>query len=124
YDGLGRLITFVGSTSTQAYVSDANGNRTQLRLGAASFNNSISTTSNRLSTTAGPYPAKSYQYDAAGNPSTDGVISYSYNDLGRMKSSVNAGATMSYLYNGLGQRVSKTGSLLSSGGNEYLYNEE
>jgi RHS repeat-associated protein len=124
YDGLGRLITFVGSSSTQAYVYDANGNRTQLRLGSASFNNLISTTSNRLSTTAGPYPAKSYQYDAAGNPSTDGAISYSYNDLGRMKSSVNAGSTTIYLYNGLGQRVSKTGSLLSSGGNEYLYDEE
>lgn len=123
YDGLGRLITFVGSNSTQAYVYDANGNRTQLRLGSASFNNTISTTSNRLSTTAGPYPAKSYQYDAAGNPSSDGTISYSYNDRGRMQSSTNAGVVTSYLYNGLGQRVSKSGSLTASGGGEYVYDE-
>ena len=36
---------------------------------------------------------------------------------------MNAGATSSYLYNGLGQRVSKTGSLVGTGGNEYVYDE-
>jgi RHS repeat-associated protein len=84
----------------------------------------ISTTSNKVSTTAGPYPAKSYQYDASGNPTSDGTISYTYNDHGRMKSSVNAGIVTSYLYNALGQRVSKTSSQIASGGSEFIYDEE
>lgn len=124
YDGLGRLINFIGNNSTQAYIYDANGNRTQLSMGAASFTNTLSVSSNRLTATTGPYPAKSYQYDAAGNPSSDGTITYTYNDRGRMKSSMNAGTIVSYLYNGLGQRVSKTGALVATGGNEYVYDEE
>jgi RHS repeat-associated protein len=123
YDGLGRLTNFTAGTTTQVYVYDASGNRTQLRLGASSYSNTISATSNRLNSTTGPYPAKNYQYDAAGNPSTDGTVSFSYSDRGRMKSSVNAGATTTYLYNGLDQRVSKAGSLVATGGIEYVYDE-
>jgi RHS repeat-associated protein len=123
YDGLGRLTSFTAGTTTQVYVYDASGNRTQLRLGASSYINTISATSNRLNATTGPYPAKSYQYDAAGNPSSDGTVTFSYSDRGRMKSSVSAGATTSYLYNGLDQRVSKTGSLVGTGGTEYVYDE-
>jgi RHS repeat-associated protein len=123
YDGLGRLTTFSDSSGSQTFAYDANGNRTQFKPGAGTYVNSISATSNRLNTTTGPYPAKSNQYDAAGNLTTDGTISYAYSDRGRMKSSTNAGVTTSYLYNGLGQRVSKTSSLVPTGGNEYVYDE-
>ncbi len=105
YDGLGRLISFIGNNTTQAFTYDANGNRYQLRLGTANFTNTIATASNRLSVTTGPSPAKTYQYDAAGNPGSDGTITYTYNDRGRMKSSVNAGITT------------------ATGGNEYVYDE-
>jgi len=123
YDGLSRLLTFNDSTGSQTYAYDANSNRTQFSIGSGGYANTISTVSNRLSSTTGPYPAKSNQYDAAGNLSTDGTISYVYSDRGRRISSTYAAATTSYLYNGLGQRVSKTGTLVSTGGNEYVYDE-
>jgi RHS repeat-associated protein len=123
YDGLGRLQTFSGNGSNQSYAYDANGNRTQFSVGAGNYVNSISATSNRLSTTTGPYPAKNNQYDSSGNLRTDGTISYTFSDRGRMSSSTNSGVTTNYLYNGIGQRVSKTSSYVASGANEYAYDE-
>jgi RHS repeat-associated protein len=124
YDGLGRLLTFSGSGSNQSYSYDANGNRTLFLSGASNYGNTISATSNRLNTTTGPYPAKSNQYDASGNLSTDGTVNYSFNDRGRMLSSTNGGVTTSYLYNGFGQRVSKSGAYVATGANEYAYDED
>jgi RHS repeat-associated protein len=124
YDGLDRLISFSNSTGAQGFAYDASGNRTQLTLGANSYANSISPSSNRLSATTGPVPAKSNSFDAAGNLSSDGTISYTYSDRGRLKSTVNGGVSSSYLYNGLGQRVSKTGTVVPTGGNFYVYDEQ
>lgn len=123
YDGLDRLVTFNDNTGSQTYAYDANGNRTLFTVGTSSFVNTISAASNRLSASTGPYPAKSNQYDAAGNLTADGTTSFTYSDRGRLKSSTGAGGATSYLYNGLGQRVSKTGTLVPTGGNEYVYDE-
>lgn len=123
YDGLGRLLTFGGNGGNQSYAYDANGNRTQFVSGASNYVNTISAASNRLNTTTGPYPAKANQFDAAGNLSTDGTVAYVYSDRGRMLRSTNAGVTTSYLYNGIGQRVSKTGTNVTSGAREYVYDE-
>ncbi|WP_158568021.1 MULTISPECIES: RHS repeat-associated core domain-containing protein [unclassified Duganella] len=123
YDGLGRLTSFTDSTGSQTYAYDANGNRTQFTLGSGSYINTISATSNRLTASTGPYPAKSNQYDLAGNLITNGTTNLTYSDRGRLKSSAGTGVTASYLYNGLGQRVSKTGTLVPTGGNEYVYDE-
>ena len=123
YDGLDRLLSYSTGSASQGYAYDANGNRTQFSIGASNYTHAVSTTSNRLNSTSGPYPAKNDQYDAAGNLSTDGTIAYTYSDRGRMKTSTNAGITTSYLYNGLGQRVSKTNSIVPTGGNEYVYDE-
>lgn len=123
YDGLGRLITYVNATGTQSYTYDASGNRTRLSIGANSFPNSIDTASNRLSATSGPLPAKTNQFDSAGNLTSDGTIIFTYSDRGRLQSATKSGATTTYRYNGLGQRVGKEGAMVASGRNEYVYDE-
>lgn len=110
YDGLGRIPSFVNATGSQSYGYDATGNRIRLSIGGISYTNVISTTSNRLTSTTGPLPAKSNVIDAAGNLASDGTTNYLYGDRGRLKSATKAGYTTNYLYNGLGQRVSKTGA--------------
>jgi RHS repeat-associated protein len=124
YDGLDRLTSFVNRVGSQSYGYDANGNRTQFAQGSNSYVNTISPTSNRLNTTNGPVLAKNDLFDAAGNLNSDGTITYSYSDRGRLKGTVNGGVNSSYLYNGLGQRVSKTGTVVPTGGNFYVYDEQ
>jgi hypothetical protein len=70
YDGLDRLNGFDGANTTQRYQYDANGNRTQTTFGANTYRNTISVSSNRLSSTTGPAPAKQNSYDATGNSRT------------------------------------------------------
>lgn len=123
YDGLGRLTSFVSATGSQGYGYDASGNRVRLSIGTTNYTNTISASSNRLTATTGPVPAKSNSIDNAGNLTSDGTASFVYSDRGRLQSATKAGLTTTYLYNGLGQRVSKTGSAVASGGNEYVYDE-
>ncbi|GAB2874618.1 hypothetical protein GCM10027277_49810 [Pseudoduganella ginsengisoli] len=124
YDGLSRLLTYTGSTGTQSFAYDATGNRTQLKIGASTYSNTIAATSNRLASTSGPVPAKSNAFDAAGNLTGDGTVSYTYSERGRMKTSVYGGVTTSYLYNGIGQRTSKTGTTTPTGAAAYVYDEQ
>jgi RHS repeat-associated protein len=58
-----------------------------------------------------------YCFDAAGNLLGDGLHSYKYDAENRIIS-VDAGQTATYLYNGLGQRVSKSSGASTS---EFLY---
>ena len=124
YDGLDRLTGFSGAGSVQSFAYDASGNRVQAAFGANSYNNTVSASSNRLTSTTGPAPAKANTYDAAGNLTSDGSIGYTYNDRGRLQRTVNGGTSASYLYNGLGQRISKVSALLPSGINVYVYDEQ
>jgi RHS repeat-associated protein len=64
-------------------------------------------------------------YDADGHLTNDGTFTYTYSDRGRL-ASVSAGSnTVSYLCNGLEQRVIKTGaaSFVSTGTQVYVYDE-
>lgn len=124
YDGLDRLTSFTSSTASLGYSYDASGNRTQLRIGAATYNNTIASDSNRLSSTAGPAPNKTDSFDAAGNTTGDGIVSYTYSDRGRLKRSTKASVMTDYLYNAVGQRVSKTGTTTTTGVNFYVYDEQ
>jgi RHS repeat-associated protein len=65
-------------------------------------------------------------YDAAGHITSDGVNSFTYTDRGRMSSATNAGGTVNYLYNGLNQRVYKSGptALVPTGAAYYAYDEQ
>jgi RHS repeat-associated protein len=121
YDALNRLTSYTTATTSQSYSYDANGNRTQVSLGANTYSNTISTTSNRLASTSGPLPAKTNNFDAAGNLTGDGTLNYTYSNRGRMTSVTNAGVVTTYLYNGVGERVSKAGGYVPSGVNVYAY---
>ncbi|OAI78278.1 type IV secretion protein Rhs, partial [Ralstonia solanacearum] len=70
----------------------------------------------------GPAATKN-SYDTAGNLTSDGTTTYSYSDRGRLASVTKSGTTTSYLYNGLGQRVVKSGSNVPTGATRYVYDE-
>jgi len=123
YDALGRVTSFIAGTSTESYAYDLSGNRTSRSIGANTYANAVSTTSNRLSTTTGPLPAKSNVFDNAGNLLSDGTVTYTYGDNGRLVRAARSGVTTDYLYNGLGQRVLKSGNAIAGGRNYYVYDE-
>jgi RHS repeat-associated protein len=121
YDGLDHLTGFDAANTSQRFAYDANGNRTQATFGANTYLNTINASSNRLTRTTGPAPAKQNSYDSAGNLTNDGTIQYSYGSDGRVSSVLRGGATTGYRYNGLGQRVAKTGTTGTAV--HYLYDE-
>ncbi len=115
YDTDGRL-TQVSSAGTSTYAFFADGliaARTDdfaasIVSGAGTTTFDVASASNRLASATGQL-TRSYGYDAAGNTTSDGTRTFTYNDAGRMKTS-NAGVTTTYSYNGLGERVKKTSS--------------
>jgi YD repeat-containing protein len=66
---------------------------------------------------------KTYAYDAAGNPLTDGLAAYTWNAAGRLSQVVRNGKTYLSQYNGLGERVGKVESLNSNGRHFFVYDE-
>jgi RHS repeat-associated protein len=132
YDDLDRLTSAVTTNVTSLnhqFQYDANGNRTQANFGSGNYANTIAPTSNRLTKAAGPLPVKNNTYDAAGNLLSDGTITYTYSDRGRMKTATNPGNnasnTVTYYTNAFGQRIKKTGptSIIPTGINYTLYDE-
>jgi RHS repeat-associated protein len=129
YDNLNRLLSAtLGSTSastTTQYSYDANGNRTAKSVGASTYTNTLATTSNRLVQTQDVAGSASVVYDAAGNVTGDGSNTFTYSDRGRMKTATNAAGTVTYLYNGMGLRVAKTGptALIPTGAAYFVYDE-
>ncbi|WP_369952307.1 RHS repeat-associated core domain-containing protein [Ralstonia syzygii] len=122
YDDQGRLISYLPANSSQSYSYDANGNRTGQTIGGKSYMQTIDPASNRQTASTGP-AATANSYDAAGNQTGDGATKYSYSDRGRLASVTKNGITMSYLYNGLNQRVIKSGSNVPTGATRYVYDE-
>lgn len=124
YDDLDRLIANQSNSTSLNYAYDANGNRTRATIGGSSYSNLIGATSNRLISATGPAPGKSNAYDTAGNLTTDGTATYTYNDRGRLSRVVTAGLTTDYLYNGISQRVAKAGAAVATGVNYFVYDEQ
>ncbi len=106
YDLLDRLTNATGSSLNQSWTYDANGNRLT-EGGSISSTYSVSTTSNRLNSVSGSL-TKTYSYDAAGNITSDGTATFTYDNAGRMVSATKAGVPAAYSINALGQRVKKT----------------
>jgi RHS repeat-associated protein len=121
YDNLGRLTSAVSNSLSLAFVYDASGNRTQVRYGSTTYVNTISPTSNRLSSSAGPLPAKANTFDPAGNVTSDGTVSYTFADRGRLKRVVKLSVPTDYVYNAFGERTAKSGTGVDTGANFYLY---
>ncbi len=127
YDNINRLTGFTPATASQdqSYTYDLNGNRTGITIGTTTYTDTIASTSNQLTGTNGPAPNRTNLYDADGNLTSDGTYSYGYSARGRMATSVSGSNTVSYLYNGLGQRTYKAGpaTLVLGGANHYVYDE-
>jgi YD repeat-containing protein len=109
YDTLDRLTSWVAPNVNQSYSFDANGNRTSFILGSTPYSYTYPSTSNRLASVSGP-TAKTENYDLAGNLIGDGTNTFVYNSRGRLSQVTGGGSTVSYLINGLGQRIVKRGA--------------
>ena len=127
YDNLNRLLSasLAGSGISTLYSYDETGNRTSKTVGASTYSNTVSPTSNRLTQTQDVLGTATIQYDAAGHITSDGANSFTYTDRGRMSSAVTVGGTVNYLYNGLNQRVGKSGptAVVPTGAAYYVYDE-
>jgi RHS repeat-associated protein len=122
YDSLNRLTGFDAASLglSHDYVYDPVGNRTEKTVNGTATSYTYDPSSNRLATVGGT----SYTLDEAGNVLDNGPISFEYDARGRLnKATTGAGVVYTYGINGLGQRVAKTATPLSSGGQVYVYDE-
>ncbi len=104
YDSLNRLINAnLAAGQTQGFTYDANGNRTNATINAASTTYTYPGTSHKLTSLSGA-TTRSFTYDNAGNVTVSAGLTYTYDGRGRMKQA----GTTTYALNGLGQRVKKT----------------
>jgi len=103
YDSLNRLTSAnLAAGQTQSFTYDANGNRTNATINAASTTYTYPTSSHKLASLSGA-TTRSFTYDNGGNVTLSAGITYVYDGRGRMKQA----GTTTYLVNGLGQRVKK-----------------
>jgi YD repeat-containing protein len=122
YDNDDRLTGFVNGAATTSYTYDADSNRSSTAASSGATTYHYPTTSNRLSSLSG-LTTQIETYDASGNQTSDGTVTYGYDARGRMISA--AGVTTSYAVNAFGQRIRKTGSGVPNGAaNEYVYDEQ
>jgi RHS repeat-associated protein len=115
YDALNRLDTANGTFGNQDFGYDKNGNRLQLLQDGNTLSYAYETNSNRLAVAAND----DVIIDPNGNITGQGLWAYTHTTHNRLASvsndSVQVGA---YVYNGLGQRVSKT---VNSVTHQYVY---
>ena len=124
FDALSRLQSDLGAAGqASGYGYDATGNRSSLTIGASTYAYTYATGKNRLTKTAGPAPVRNFTYDAAGNIKGDGTASFTYDARGRMSQATRSGNTTTYAHNARGERVRKSGPLVSSGTNYFFYDE-
>ena len=132
YDNLDRITGFASTSRSQAFAYDLTGNL----LAKADVVNSTQTdttysidpASNRM--TGITNLGIGYSFDAAGNRTGDGRITYAYNQRGRMNQVriVNGATTttFNYLINGVNLRVRKTGpsSVVPQGTRVFVYDDQ
>lgn len=125
YDNLGRLTTQTLSGASYGYSYDLTGNRTQRTLSGTGYAVTTAVASNRVTQAQALGGTQVFSYDNAGNTLADGSVTYSYSDRGRMSSATLAAGKVSFLYNGLEQRVAKSGpaALVPTGASYYAYDE-
>ena len=124
YDALDRLsVSQQGNpiTNTQQFNYDKTGNRTNFTLNSVVTNYSTAPGSNQLLALTGG-TARSYVYDAVGNPTTVGGLTYTYNNANRLVTVMNGATTVAtYKVNALGQRLEKVASGVTT---RYVYDEQ
>lgn len=125
YDDLNQVVGNTHAATSYGYSYDATGNRTMRVVAGSSYPQAIASTSNRLMQAQSASGTRTFTYDNAGNVLSDSTVTYVYGDRGRMSTATLGANTVSYTYNGLDQRVRKTGpvALVASGGAYYAYDE-
>jgi RHS repeat-associated protein len=108
YDLLDRVKTGSSTNKNRGYTYDANGNRLTT-TGTTASTETISTTSNRLSSTSGGI-VRTYGYDAAGNTTSFTGETFTFNERGRMATATSSAGETNYVYNALGQLIEKSGN--------------
>jgi len=122
YDSFDRLTGFFNATNTTSYTYDADSNRTSTTVLGTTTTYTYPITSNRLTNLGG---TTTYSYDASGNTNGDGTNTWTYDSRGRMATLVAGTTTAAFGINGFGQRITKSGSSVPSGGtNEFVYDEQ
>ena len=129
YDGLDRLVETHKTSTRYGYQYDATGNRTVREIGGDSYTHTVEGASNRLVSAQEPSGnggtvTRTYQYGPIGNLVSDGVNTFVYSDRGRMSRADTPNGSVSYLVNGLEQRVSKTGLTVPGGAAYFIYTQE
>ncbi len=133
YDAADRLTSYTGYPAVRTYTYDANGNRTKLTVGSATINTQYNNSTNKMFIESGLaalpnglfsgfYTSHWNSYDSAGNfvgPSR----TLHYNIAGQLASMTSGGNAVTYQYDGLGRRVSKSGpaTLVPGGFVRYVY---
>ena len=126
YDPLDRLTSSQRGEpqlSRTDYNYDLSGNRTEKITDTTTlYSYSTDPNSNRLQSQGGAQNA-SYSYDPAGNLTSDGRFNHSYNAAGRRIATADTatGQIISYGYDPLGQRISKTAAGTTR---QYFYDEQ
>jgi len=116
YDPLNRLNHAKGVYGTQDFTYDAIGNRLSLDAAAGLDAYDYALNSHHLQTISGPN-ATTFTYDAAGNTTAKGPLSFTYDDTNRMSEAGASGIVVGkYVYNGRGERVEK-----AAGGRTTVY---
>ncbi len=98
----------MGRYGTIGYTYDDVGNRLTRNTNGVNESYSYYTGTNSLYQITGGQDPRTFSYDANGNPTSDGTLTFIYdqqNQLKEVKQGANTIAT--YTYNGLGQRVKK-----------------
>jgi RHS repeat-associated protein len=108
YDLLDRLTGATGANVNESWTYDANGNRLT-QGGATASTYTVAPSSNQLATISGGLN-RTYAYAPSGQATSYGGIVLSYRDSGRLSSVTYNGATTSYIFNALGQRIKKSGT--------------
>ncbi len=131
YDNLDRITGFASTGRSQSFGYDATGNllaKTDVTSGTTTnYTFSIAPTSNRM--TGISNLGIGYSFDAAGNRTGDGRITYAYNYRGRLNQvRIINGAitdTYNYLINGINLRVRKTGpsAVVPQGTQIFVYDD-
>lgn len=105
YDGLGRLATASGPWGAGSYTYDALGNLKSWTQGSSSHSTAWDTVKNRpTSATTTGYGTRAISYDARGNVTGLGNLSFTYDDANQ-PSSVSGATSGTYTYDGNLKRV-------------------
>jgi len=107
YDPLDRLAHAQGVYGAQGYTYDAIGNRLTLDAAAGLDAYDYALDSHHLQAISGP-SVTTFTYDATGNTTAKGPLSFAYDDTNRMSEARASGVVVGeYVYNGKGERVKK-----------------